>query len=352
MENQPNPKFLPLLDLKRPWQAYIQAPGRAEHYEVRTEDGLILALRRVRPFGYVDAVAGVARPAVMLLHGLAANHRGFHFRGRSLAEWLTRRGFDVWLPELRGHGDSQFHGVGWRYSDYLRYDLPAIIATIQQHASSEKIHWIGHSMGGMLLMSYGILNPSAPIGQAIALGSALEFEDPRRGMSQLLKIRPAFDRLGIIPFRSIMRGFAPAVGRAVRVGAPFQVWPTNIEGQAHRELYANCFEDIPASLLVSLSGLLEPGGIKLDDGYCLLENGANFPFPLRILGGSRDAQVSAASVVSTARRLGPAAHSIILGPDSPGEGRTREHYGHWGFMVGKNAEIETWPLIAQWLENK
>lgn len=351
MKNQITSRFLPQLVLPQPWQKYVQTPGRAEYFEVKTEDGLILALRRVRAFGRVDAVAGVKRPAVMLLHGLASNHRGFHFRGRSLAEWLAGRGFDVWLPELRGHGDSQFHGRGWRFDDYLHYDLPAIIATIQHHSVSEKIHWVGHSMGGMLLMSYGILNPTAPIGQAVAMGSALKFEAGSSNFAHLLKIRGAFDHLGIIPYRALMRGLAPAVGRALRVGAPFQVWPTNVEGLAHRQLYANCFEDIPGTLLESLSGVLEPSGLRLDDGFGLLENASKFPFPLRVLAASKDAQVSVEAVQNTAKLLGPAAHCIVIGPDSPGESRTREHYGHWGFMVGQHAEHESWPLIAQWLEN-
>lgn len=352
MKNHPNSKIFRRLSRPRIWQKYVQSPGRAERYDVKTDDGLLLALRRVRAFGHVDAVAGVQRPAVMLLHGLASNHRGFHFRGRSLAEWLARRGFDVWLPELRGHGDSQFHGVGWRFEDYLRYDIPAILATIGQHASSEKIHWVGHSMGGMLLMSYAILNPTAPIGRAITMGSALKFEAGKSGFSHLLKVRGVLQSLGIIPYRAMMRALAPAVGRALRLGAPFQVWSSNVEGAVHRQIYANCFEDIPSTLLASLASVLEPDGLTLDDKFCVFENAQNFPFPLRMLAASRDAQVSAEDIQRSANRLGPSAHCLVIGPDSTGVARTREHYGHWGFMLGRHAEYEIWPLIADWLESK
>lgn len=351
MKTRRDPKTFFPSKFTHPWKSLVQTPGRAEFFEVKTQDGLVLALRRVRAFGRVDAVAGANRPAVMLLHGLASNHRGFHFRGRSLAEWLARRGFDVWLPELRGHGDSQFHGNGWRFGDYLRYDIPAILATIQAHACSEKVHWVGHSMGGMVLMSYGLMNPTAPIGQAVTLGSALSFKPSSTRISELLRIREALEHLGIFPYRAMMRAAAPMVGRAVRFGKPFQVWPTNIEPDAHRKLYANCFEDIPATLLASLATGMDAGGISLDDGFRVLDNASNFKFPLRMLAASKDAQIPPEAVENTAKLMGSTAHCMVMGPDSPGKAKTREHYGHWGFMVGRNAEHETWPLIADWLKN-
>jgi pimeloyl-ACP methyl ester carboxylesterase len=333
------------------WSGLVHEPGRAERFEVQSEDGLRLCLRRVRAFGRVDAVAGVERPAVMLLHGLAANHRGLHFRGRSLAEWLAARGFDVWLPELRGHGDSESHGWDWRLDDYLRYDLPAILDAILAHSGREKVHWVGHSMGGILLMCYGILHPDAPIGRAVTIASALDYKVGSTGFAHLLKIRGVIEKLGVIPYRGAMRLLAPAIGRGIRVLETFNAWSSNMDGQIHREVYANCFHNIPTSLLASLATTFEPEGLRLDDGYCFLKNAADFAFPLRMLAGSRDAQVSAAAVEHTAELLGENAHALVMGPDSAGALRTEDHYGHWDLLVGRRAPQETWPAIAEWLEN-
>ena len=65
---------------------------------------------------------------------------------------FSRAGFDVWLPEMRGHGLSA-RNIHWnknRVADYARYDLPAIGAFVKE-LSGQSPHWIGHSQGGISL---------------------------------------------------------------------------------------------------------------------------------------------------------------------------------------------------------
>ena len=70
-----------------------------------TPDGVGLALHRIR--AYRDG-----RPAVLLVHGAFTNHRcwlhsadGTQPSG-GLAHFLGAAGLDVWLADLRHHGDS------------------------------------------------------------------------------------------------------------------------------------------------------------------------------------------------------------------------------------------------------
>jgi pimeloyl-ACP methyl ester carboxylesterase len=62
------------------------------------------------------------------------------------------RGFDVWIPEMRGHGLSKRNQdyTRNRVADYARYDLPAIGAFVREQ-STQIPHWIGHSLGGTTL---------------------------------------------------------------------------------------------------------------------------------------------------------------------------------------------------------
>lgn len=66
--------------------------------------------------------------------------------------FLARAGFDVWLPEMRGHGLSSrnIHWAKNRVADYARYDLPAIGAFVREQ-SGQTPHWIGHSQGAISL---------------------------------------------------------------------------------------------------------------------------------------------------------------------------------------------------------
>jgi predicted alpha/beta hydrolase len=71
-------------------------------------------------------------------------------RPRASAWGLSwRAGFDVWIPEMRGHGLSQRNHdyARNRVADYARYDLPAIGAFVREQ-SAQVPHWIGHSLGG------------------------------------------------------------------------------------------------------------------------------------------------------------------------------------------------------------
>ena len=90
---------------------------------------------------------------VVLLHGSFSNRRFWYSpKGIGLGAYLARAGFDVWIPEMRGHGLSRRNADYRknRVADYARYDLPAIAAFVREQ-SAQVPHWIGHSLGGTTL---------------------------------------------------------------------------------------------------------------------------------------------------------------------------------------------------------
>ena len=90
---------------------------------------------------------------VILLHGSFSNRRFWYSpRGIGLGAYLARAGFDVWIPEMRGHGLSpRNHDYRQnRVADYARYDLP-VIAEFVSEQCGRAAHWVGHSLGGTTL---------------------------------------------------------------------------------------------------------------------------------------------------------------------------------------------------------
>ena len=330
-----------LLASPRPWGHLHPPPAPSETHAVTTDDGLTLTLRHVPPEGEAND-----RPPVMLLHGLAANHRGFHLRERSLADWLAARGHDVWLPELRGHGDSPHDGYNWRLDDYLEYDLPAILEAIQRQTDRDGLMWVGHSMGGILLLCYGMLYPDNPIVRGVTVGSAIDYRIGQTEFERLLAIRPLLERLGAVPYGTLVHLIAPMMGRGPDALVDFNCWPSNIEGEIARALHARCFHSIPTSLLSSLATTFEDEGLRLESGFRFTERGDRLNFPVRLVAGSRDQQVDADSVAHTADLLETPTEVVVHGKDRG----DADHYGHWDLLVGRRAEEETWPGIAQWLE--
>ena len=75
-----------------------------EIYKVKTEDRSLVTLAR-----YV----GNKRPSIMLIHGMGCNHKIFDWdENHSLARYLARDGWDVWLLDLRTHdGDGDYFFV-------------------------------------------------------------------------------------------------------------------------------------------------------------------------------------------------------------------------------------------------
>lgn len=101
---------------------------------VRTRDGVRLALEERGPVG---------PDVVLLVHGFSQNHAAFAL-GR-LPDRLVEAGFRVALAELRGHGRSE-RPHRWTLEDHLFRDLPALLGALE----ADRIHYVGHSMGGML----------------------------------------------------------------------------------------------------------------------------------------------------------------------------------------------------------
>lgn len=325
----------------RPWRRFYGYGQQRVRYVVETEDGAELVLWRVRP------IEGPARPApVMLLHGLGANHVGFDFPERSFAEGLARRGYDVWMPDLRGHGESLAGGFNWSLEDYLKQDLPVLIDEILEQAGAEKLIWLGHSMGGILLMAYGLLNPEAPIARGIAVASALDYAQGDSAFAPLLKFRPILERGPAIPFGVFAHLASPLLGRGWEGVEKLNVWSSNIEPELTRRLYARCFHTIPISLLLSLASTFEPGGLTLSSGFRCADHVENLSFPLLLVAGSKDAQVSVEAVRHTKELFGDKAKLVVHGLEY-GDG---DEYGHWDLFLGKRAEDEVWPGIFEWLE--
>jgi len=121
-------------------------PLREDVAFVHADDGQALALTEMVR---ADARPPAGAPAFLLLHGFAQNRLAFTLGEMPAA--LLERGARVFLGELRGHGDSKVRGgTRWTMEDHLDRDCPALIRGVRDRARVERIHLVGHSMGGLL----------------------------------------------------------------------------------------------------------------------------------------------------------------------------------------------------------
>ncbi|PIE44371.1 MAG: alpha/beta hydrolase [Gammaproteobacteria bacterium] len=93
------------------------------------------------------------RVPLILLHGFFSNRlEWLPFPGVGLAGYLGNLGYDVWLPEMRGHGLSPVNKsyLDNTFSDYIQFDLPAIHQFVAEKTGKNPV-WIGHNFGGLAI---------------------------------------------------------------------------------------------------------------------------------------------------------------------------------------------------------
>lgn len=117
--------------------ARAQAP---EARYVHAADGVRLALTLVRP-------SGRPRGALLLLHGFAQNRNAFMLG--KLPFRMAEIGFLVGVGELRGHGLSD-RPDAWTLEDLLARDVPRLGRALEELGEGIPVHFIGHSLGGVL----------------------------------------------------------------------------------------------------------------------------------------------------------------------------------------------------------
>ncbi len=118
---------------------------------------------------------------IIIIHGLA-EHGG---RYRETAEFLAANGWAAYACDLRAHGLSpdppgakRVHVQ--RFTDYFR-DVDALLTLAKNSHKDLPVYILGHSMGGLISISYALENPTKLSGAIIsspALGTHPDFKPP------------------------------------------------------------------------------------------------------------------------------------------------------------------------------
>lgn len=279
----------------------------------------------------------------------------------SLARHLQRAGWDVWVLELRGAGQSRRRlqlpraRYGWTFEDYAHHDVPAAISLVRDLTGQPRVFWVGHSLGGMV--AYAAL--MTPIADSFA--GVVTLASP--GMTDIG--HEALDRW--IALRRWLR-FAPArlpSRWAAWIGSPFAgaiassvptlirdwTWhPDNLDLDVVRFMMRHGVEDLPRSLLVEFARWYEAK--RMSDRYKLFSFGDHFErirAPMLVIAGGRDRLTPPADLRRLVDRLGSADKTFWLAGHASG---LAHEYSHVDLVLGRHAPEEIYPVVAGWLEQR
>ena len=287
---------------------------------------------------------------VILCHGLGSNRNTYLLPAqRSIVHMLLECGCDVWLAELRGHGLSKTGidwGCPWDVNDYIT-DACAIANFVSCQASGRPVHWIGHSLGGIVGIAMASLPEPPPLASVIAVASSFFYSDS--GWARLSFLVPVITSLKFLPADVLMRGQAPLSFRFVStITDSFMAWRSNVDPVVGRQLLATNFEPISKRVTLQLETAMSPAGLIHRDGVPFTTGLCNCSVPIFMMAGDRDKQCPSPSV----RRLFDllpqnASNKYQCFGTSDG---CVDHYGHFDLLIGLRVEEEVFPSIRAFLQ--
>jgi pimeloyl-ACP methyl ester carboxylesterase len=180
---------------------YSSSDADPELHKVATEDGIEVALWEYSP-------KNNRGDPILFVHGLGANHRNMALNEENgLVQFLSEHGYSCWAIDLRGRGESDTPSGTWNFDDYAKYDLPATIDYILEQTGRKRLHWIGHSMGGMLFYAVaGALGQQKKIASATTLASPFGMQEPLMVNRLALSMNQIFRKLGTVPLPESLKG--------------------------------------------------------------------------------------------------------------------------------------------------
>ncbi|NLN93441.1 MAG: alpha/beta fold hydrolase [Candidatus Hydrogenedens sp.] len=313
-----------------------------EVLHLRTDDLWILRLCRYRK-------SRASGEPVLFVHGMRSNQHNFtNPENGCLVDYLSNKGYDCWTIDLRGCVSSQapFERTRneVRMEDYFQEDLPAAIRHILKTTNYSKLHWVGHSMGGILLHAYVDTHGSEQLASATTLGTPFDFNDagrtiPRWIMNFGIKF-PAFAGgfiSGIIPLFRLLRITPPIL----------PVNRRNIPRRMHAGHFINMLEHPLPGVIRQVQQWMDTQKFLLCDGEVDIKKSLpTFPVPLLAFYGGADPFVDHRRAMQLFETITLEDKDVVLCARSQG---FSEDYSHCDLVFGKEADTEIFEPIARWL---
>lgn len=147
---------------------FMAEPIQRERIMLPVSDGDSIAIER-----FYTGTQGIP---VLMVHGSVENGRIFYSSsGKGLAPFLAREGYDVFVMDMRGKGNSEPRVS--RRSTYSQFetitgDIPFTLQKISELKGNVPVQLVAHSWGGVLLLSwFARFSNSFPVRSMVFFGS-------------------------------------------------------------------------------------------------------------------------------------------------------------------------------------
>jgi lysosomal acid lipase/cholesteryl ester hydrolase len=330
-----------------------------------TRDGWRLGIRCIRPLR-----PDPGKLPVVLCHGLGLNATFWTINDNNhLGSQLAERGYIVYLPDMRGSGASQrvgrigrinsvlrqtpFLEIGdgeWNVDDQIRYDVPAILDYVKHDSGFDRVNWVGHSLGGMLMFGFLETDPHPErIANFVAMGSAIALADaPEKDMlraNRALRLMLRFVSTGRIA-RPMRHGRPPGLAHI----DGFYYTAANVDNKTIDRFYGFTLENPGRGALKQLDPYLETGHfVSADRRIDYVQLLPKVTTPTLFVAGEGDVMSNIESTMLTYNAVSSRDKDLLR------LGRRDGHvddYGHCDLVWSRYAPVELFPPVINWLDRR
>jgi lysosomal acid lipase/cholesteryl ester hydrolase len=238
----------------------------------------------------------------------------------------------------------------WTVDDEANYDVPAILNYVRQETGSERVNWVGHSLGGMLMFPFLEFSPeSERIANFVDMGGVAmvvdtpDIREMRRADKALraLSIGLSTGRLG----QPMTYGRLPGLGKIDR----FYYTAANVDKRTVSRFYGYTLEDPGAGALKQLDPYLWTGHmLSADKSVDYASALDRITTPTLMVAGEGDIMADIPSTLLTFKSLGSADKSLMRFGRLDGQ---IADYGHCDLVWSRHAPKEVFPPLIDWLDS-
>jgi polyhydroxyalkanoate synthase len=314
------------------------------HYAT-TQDGLKIALWRYQP----ESGEGIDSDPVILVHGLGSNNRTLALDEEfGVAQYLARRGFDCWAVDLRGRGASDVPASNWTFDAYAKQDLPATIEYILEKTGRPALHWVGHSMGGMLYFALaGALEYDNQIASGTALASPIDFPEPRlvERIGSILHGLPFATR--VKTSKAVVQVLLSGLRLAPRAIVEYLYNPANVDPDVLVRAANQAFAGTSSKVMTQFpEWFVKDQWMDTRRRIDYRAGIRTIDVPTQVIAGAVDRLSPPQHVKSGYEDLETSEKRFIIAGEISGY---RHDYSHIDLLFGKRVRGEIFPLVADWV---
>ena len=341
----------------------VLRPLSVKDYFAETQDHWKIALHR-----YAPEKTDPSRMPVILCHGLGYNGYFWDLDStHNVAEYLRAAGWDVWIVDLRGGGDSSkpiwywLRGpdlavakhldvdptkLGWSVEDYILGDVPAAVGLVRKETGAASVAWVGHSLGGMIGLCYLERAQDPGVGAFVGVGTPMIVPQPATMFQRDFK----YMNFALAAFNNRWQALAQRL-TFCQIKTPVDVFfynEKNMDQLTLQLLFLRVAEDMPSQVMDQLLKMAQTGELTSPDGrFNYSRELSRVAVPALFIAGKVDHSADPEAVGYAYEHITSKDKSFRVFGLAWGNSAD---YGHDDLILGKHSREEVYPVILEWLE--